>query len=55
MVAPERVYCSSKSVHADRLAENISVFDFELSEEDLEALGSKDSYEPVAWDPTVDP
>lgn len=44
-----------KSVHADRLAENISVFDFELSEEDLEALGSKDSYEPVAWDPTVDP
>ena len=35
-----------------RIEENAKVFDFELGEEDMEALDTG-LYEPCAWDPTV--
>lgn len=44
-----------KSAHAARLAENFNVWDFQLSQEDMDSLGDVNLREPVSWDPTVDP
>lgn len=44
-----------KSVHENRIKENIDVDDFELTKEEYESLGDKDAYKPVAWDPTTHP
>ncbi|KAM4062674.1 aldo/keto reductase family protein [Hirsutella rhossiliensis] len=43
-----------KSVTPSRIAENAAVFDFELSEAEVEGLATGD-YSPCAWDPTVEP
>lgn len=44
-----------KSVHINRLRENFEVWDFELSEEEVDSLGDKYLYGKTVWDPTVDP
>jgi diketogulonate reductase-like aldo/keto reductase len=41
-----------KSVHDDRIAENINIFDFKLTQEDMEKLKSLDCDMRTAWDPT---
>jgi diketogulonate reductase-like aldo/keto reductase len=44
-----------KSVRESRLRENLNVFDFELSSEDVESIGDKSAYFVTVedWDPTV--
>ena len=42
-----------KSVHDERIAANIDVFDFELTGEDFEALGALNTGERVGQDPDV--
>lgn len=42
-----------KSVHEDRIAQNIDVFDFELSDEDLRELATLDNGVRVGSDPNV--
>lgn len=44
-----------KSVHVDRLRENFSVWDFELSQEDVDSLGDKNLNGVTGWDPTIEP
>lgn len=41
-----------KSVHADRIKQNIDVFDFELDQEDMKNLAGLDSDLRTCWDPT---
>ena len=41
-----------KSVTLARIEENADVFGFELTGEEMKALGTKE-YSPCAWDPTV--
>lgn len=43
-----------KSVTPSRIAENAAVFDFELTEHDVDDIATGD-YSPCAWDPTVEP
>lgn len=45
-----------KTVRAQRMKENIDIFDFELSKEDVENLGDASSYYVTVpeWDPTKD-
>ena len=40
-----------KSVTPSRIEENKEIYDFELSEEDMQSLHTKE-YAPCAWDPT---
>ncbi|KAG8533634.1 uncharacterized protein KY384_001375 [Bacidia gigantensis] len=42
-----------KSVTHSRIVENADVYDFELSQSDMQALETTE-YSPVSWDPTVD-
>lgn len=42
-----------KSVRKERITENISVFDFELADEDMEAIDTLHSNDRQAWDPTA--
>jgi diketogulonate reductase-like aldo/keto reductase len=44
-----------KSVTTTRIRENAQLYDFELSEEELERLEVKGSYAPCTWDPTTSP
>ena len=41
-----------KTVHKDRIFENADVFDFEISEEDMERMNSLNEEFRIAWDPT---
>ncbi len=41
-----------KTVHKDRIYENVNVFDFEISEEDMERINSLNEEFRSAWDPT---
>ena len=43
-----------KTVTSERITENADVYDFELTEGEVEEL-STDDYTVVAWDPTVEP
>jgi diketogulonate reductase-like aldo/keto reductase len=43
-----------KSVTPSRILENAQLYDFELTEEEVEDIATKD-YSPCAWDPTVEP
>lgn len=40
-----------KSVHQDRIQENADIFDFELSQEDIEFINSLNKDERVGWNP----
>jgi diketogulonate reductase-like aldo/keto reductase len=42
-----------KSVRAERIAENIDVFDFTLAPEDLAAIDALDTGLRAGWDPDV--
>lgn len=42
-----------KSVRKERITENISVFDFELSDEDVRAIDGLHASDRQAWDPTA--
>lgn len=44
-----------KSTHADRIAENARIFDFELSPEDVSILDTLDEGFRSSWDPTAVP
>lgn len=44
-----------KSVHPQRIKDNIDVDDFELSAEDFDKLGDKNENGYIIWDPTVHP
>ncbi|XTI85343.1 Aldo/keto reductase [Cenococcum geophilum] len=41
-----------KSVHKPRIEENVDIYDFELSEEEMKSLDTG-VYEPCTWDPTT--
>lgn len=41
-----------KSVHQERIIENISIFDFELSPEDMAAMDALNENHHYGWDPT---
>ncbi|KAH7140902.1 NADP-dependent oxidoreductase domain-containing protein [Dactylonectria macrodidyma] len=43
-----------KSVTSSRILENTQLYDFELTEEEVEDIAT-DDYTPCAWDPTVEP
>lgn len=44
-----------KSVHAQRIKDNINIDDFELSAKDFENLGDKNENGVTGWDPTTHP
>jgi diketogulonate reductase-like aldo/keto reductase len=41
-----------KSTHAERIVENINVFDFKLDKDDMELLKKLDENKRTCWDPT---
>jgi diketogulonate reductase-like aldo/keto reductase len=41
-----------KSANAERIKENVNVFDFELEEDDMKQLHTNE-HSPSTWDPTV--
>lgn len=41
-----------KSVHKDRIRENADIFDFEISDADMEKLNSLNEEYRIAWDPS---
>lgn len=41
-----------KSVTKSRIEENADIYDFELSEEDMQRLDTGE-YSPCSWDPTT--
>lgn len=43
-----------KTATKSRLAENAALFDFELTEEEVKEITTKD-YSPCCWDPAVEP
>lgn len=47
----EGVICIPKTTHEDRLIENIDLFDFELSEKEMETLHSFDKASPLIGNP----
>ncbi|VVT53267.1 uncharacterized protein SAPINGB_P003487 [Magnusiomyces paraingens] len=44
-----------KSTHRARLIENIDIWDFELTPEELELLGDKNAHDFTSWDPLTEP
>jgi methylglyoxal/glyoxal reductase len=46
------VVALTKSVHADRIKENIDIFDFELDASDMQKIKGLDQGYRVNWDPT---
>lgn len=43
--------CLPKSEKLERLAQNLNVFDFDMTEADIKALSHPESYEVFCWDP----
>lgn len=44
-----------KSVHQNRIIENINIFDFALSDEEMRTMAKFDEHFIAEWDPTIDP
>ena len=45
MVYAKRYYCNTKTVNVKRMQENIDIFDFELSAEDMDLIATLNSGE----------